>query len=267
MRERIENRARQAERRLPGPPGWLCLALTVVWLAACSPQRCPARAQERSQSGVGNRAAEPALGGQHHIGEHEGHRDAASYIEMLERPDRAGYQKPDEVVAALELKPGDVVADIGAGSGYFTTRLARAVGPVGRVYAEDVWEAMVDHLKARKTREGLDNVEVVLGLPADPKLPHRALDMAFLCNTWHHIEDRPRFLENLELALKPGGRVVIIDYKASKTPVGPPLKMRVPRAQVVSDLTAAGFSLVSELDILPYQYFLLFRAAERSRQE
>jgi len=240
--------------------------LALGWLAACSPQRCPAVAQELSHSGAGNRAAEPALGAEH-IEEHEGHRDPASYIEMLERPDRAGYQKPEEVVAALELRAGDAVADIGAGSGYFTVRLARAVGPGGRVYAEDVWEAMVGHLKARKTREGLDNVEVVLGSPADPKLPHRALDMAFICNTWHHIADRPRFLENLRFALKPKGRIVIIDYKASKTPVGPPLKMRVPRAQVVSDLAAAGFSLVSEPDILPYQYFLIFRAAERSRRE
>ncbi len=265
MRERGENQARRAERGFLGSAAWLWVALTFVPLAAYLPQRSTAVAAG-SDSAAANRAAEPTLGAQQ-IEEHEGHRDPASYIEMLERPDRAGYQKPEEVVAALELRAGDVVADIGAGSGYFTMRLARAVGPGGRVYAEDVWGAMVDHLKARKTREELENVEVVLGSPADPKLPHRALDMAFICNAWHHIEDRPRFLQNLELALKPEGRIVIIDYKASKTPVGPPLKMRVPRAQVVSDLAAAGFSLVSEPDILPYQYFLIFRAAGRARQK
>lgn len=194
---------------------------------------------------------------------HEGSRDPASYIEMLERSDRAAYQKPAEVVAALELRPGDVVADIGAGSGYFTLRLARAVAPNGKVYAEDVWQAMIDHIGERAAREGIANVELVLGLPADPKLAPRSIDLAFICNTWHHIQDHASFLEKLASSLKPGGRVAIVDYRATKTPVGPPLEMRVPQGRVAEELSEGGFGLLSQSDILPYQYFLIFKREER----
>ena len=192
---------------------------------------------------------------------HRLHQDPRSYIAMLEDPARDAYQKPEAVVAALRLRPGEAVADIGSGSGYFTLRLAQAVGPAGRVYAVDVDPNMVRHLNRRVRDAGVDNVRSVLAEPDDPLLADASVDRFFVCDTWHHIDDQAKYLVLMKKMLRPGGEVVMIDFKKEATPVGPPLGMRIAKEDLVKQMQASGFSLAAEHTFLPHQYFLVFRAA------
>jgi arsenite methyltransferase len=180
------------------------------------------------------------------------------YIALLEDPKRDEWQKPDAVIQALSFKEGQVVADIGAGSGYFTLRLARAVGQKGRVFAVDVDEGMLDYLHQRLDKEKIQNVQV-LHVPAhDPLLIDGSLDLAFVCNTYHHLEARDVYLRKLRKALKPGGRLVIVDfYKKEGIPVGPPLAMRLGEETVKKELQEAGLQVTEQLTFLPYQYILI----------
>jgi arsenite methyltransferase len=191
---------------------------------------------------------------------HEVHRDAKAYIAMLEDPERDGYQKPDQVVKALALKPGATVADIGAGSGYFTVRLAEAVGETGRVLAVDISPDMVLHMNRRLRDVGIRNVQTVLSAPDDPLLADASVDLFFICDTWHHIDERPKYLALLKRMLRPGGRIAIVDFHKRPLPFGPPLEMKIPREDVVKELEGAGFRLASEHTFLPHQYFLVFEA-------
>lgn len=193
--------------------------------------------------------------------EHGEHHDVDAYIRQLDDPSRDGRQKPDEVVAALGLKPGAVVADIGSGSGYFTFRLAKAVGETGRVFAVDVEPAMVRHVDARKVQLGLQNVESILAPPDDPKLPESAVDLVFVCDVWHHVEKQEAYLAALRRALKPGGRVVMIDYQKRPLPVGPSMDLKIAREDLVAQMEKNGFRLAQEHGLLPYQYFLVFDMA------
>jgi ubiquinone/menaquinone biosynthesis C-methylase UbiE len=189
---------------------------------------------------------------------HQRHGDPASYIASLEDPARDAYQKPDEVLKALALRPGEVLADIGSGSGYFTVRFARAVGEAGRVYAVDVSPDMVRHLNRRLRDSGVRNVVPVLSEPNDPLLPPASVDRVVIVNTWHHIDDRPGYLALLGRALKPGGQVVHVDFHKRDLPVGPPVSMKISREDLVKEMDAAGFRLAAEHTFLPYQYFLVF---------
>ena len=189
---------------------------------------------------------------------HHLHQDTKAYVAMLEDPKRDAYQKPHEVIQALQLKDGETVADIGAGSGYFTFRLARHVGEKGRIYAVDVSPDMIVHLNRRIRDEGVKNVTTVLCAPDDPLLPDASIDRVFICNTWHHIADHPRYLALLKKGLKPGGQIVMIDFKKEGTPVGPPTEMRINRTELVQEMEKNGFRVVGEQDFLPYQYFLAF---------
>ena len=189
---------------------------------------------------------------------HRLHGDPKAYIAALEDPKRDAYQKPHQVLEALGIKQGEVVADIGAGSGYFTMRLAHHVGPTGRVYAVDVSPDMIRHLNRRLREAGIRNVWSVLSDPGDPLLPDASVDRFVIVNTWHHIEDQPRYLTLLKRMLRPGGQVVHVDFQKRDLPVGPPLGMKVAREDVVKQMEAAGFRLAAEHAILPYQYFLVF---------
>jgi ubiquinone/menaquinone biosynthesis C-methylase UbiE len=192
---------------------------------------------------------------------HRLHRDPKAYVALLEDPARDGYQKPDEVLRALALRPGEAVADIGSGSGYFTVRLAGGVGTGGRVYAVDVDPEMVRHLNRRLRDSGLDNVRSVLADLDDPLLPDASVDRFFICDTWHHIGDQAKYLGLMKKMLRPGGQVVMIDFKKEETPMGPPLGMRIAREDLLRQMQAAGFILAAEHTFLPYQYFLVFRVA------
>ena len=190
---------------------------------------------------------------------HRLHRDPAAYIAMLEDPSRDAYQKPDEVIAALGLKSGEVIADIGSGSGYFTLRLAARVGSGGRVYGVDVDPEMVRHLNRRVRDAGLRNVRVLLADADDPLLPE-PVDRFLVVDTWHHVEKQGEYLGLMRKLLTPGGQVVMIDFRKEELPVGPPLAMKISRADLIEQMEANGFRLVKEHTFLPYQYFLVFEA-------
>jgi ubiquinone/menaquinone biosynthesis C-methylase UbiE len=189
---------------------------------------------------------------------HHRHGDPMAYIASLDDPARDAYQKPDEVLEALALRPGEVVADIGSGSGYFAVRFARAVGDAGRVYAVDVSPDMIRHLNRRLRDASLRNVVTVLSDPDDPLLPDASVDRFVIVDTWHHVEDQPKYLALLKRMLKPGGQVVHIDFQKRELPVGPPVAMKIAREDLVKQMEDAGFRLAAEHTFLPYQYFLVF---------
>ncbi|HKC12459.1 MAG TPA: methyltransferase domain-containing protein [Vicinamibacteria bacterium] len=189
---------------------------------------------------------------------HHLHRDAQAYIAMLEDPARDAYQKPNEVVAALGLKAGEVVADVGAGSGYFAVRLAQSVGPTGAVYAVDISPEMIVHLNRRIRDAGIQNVQTILAAPDDPLLRDASVDRFFVCDTWHHIADQEAYLTRMKRMLRPGGLVVMIDFQKRELPLGPPLAMKIAREDLIRQMEGAGFELLREHTFLPYQYFLVF---------
>jgi arsenite methyltransferase len=189
---------------------------------------------------------------------HQLHRDSNAYIGMLDDPKRDAYQKPHEVLAALAIKPGEVIADVGAGSGYFTFRLAHHIGDKGKMYAVDVSPEMILHLNRRIRQLKAMNVTSILADPDDPLLADGSLDRFFFSNSWHHIENRTKYLSLIRKMLKPGGAVVMIDFHKQELPVGPPLQMKIAREDVIKEMEANGFPLVKEHTFLPYQYFLMF---------
>jgi ubiquinone/menaquinone biosynthesis C-methylase UbiE len=192
-------------------------------------------------------------------GHHGNPADLDGYIARLEDPGRAAWQKPDQVVAKLGLRPGDTACDVGAGPGYFSLRLARAVGPEGRVLAVDVETRMLEALRDRLQAAGLTNVTPILSLPDDPLLPAGACDVALVVDTYHHFPDGLDYLRRLARSLKPGGRIVNIDYHKRETPVGPPLSHRVAREDFLETAGRAGLVLAQEESLLPHQYFLVLR--------
>jgi arsenite methyltransferase len=179
-------------------------------------------------------------------------------IASMERAERDEWQKPDEVVKALDLKNREVVADIGAGTGYFTRRLARAVAPDGKVYAVDVAADILAYLQDRADRESIHNIVTIVSRPDDPLLPANSLDLAFFCDTTHHIDNRVDFYRKLFPALKLHGRMAIIDYPPDSPHSPHKPEQMVPRSQVISEAEQAGFKFVKDFQFLPYHYFLLF---------
>jgi len=198
-------------------------------------------------------AAGPAFAQDHH--QHR-FKDAEKWSQVFDDPARDAWQKPFEVIAALKLAPDAVVADIGAGTGYFAARLARAV-PKGRVYAVDNEPDMVRHLAQRSKRENLDNLTAVQAGDNDPKLA-APVDIAILVDVYHHVPQREKYFAHLRTSLKPGGQLVIIDFTLD-SPVGPPRKARIPAERVKQELAKAGYTLAVEHGFLPNQYFLVFR--------
>jgi ubiquinone/menaquinone biosynthesis C-methylase UbiE len=158
----------------------------------------------------------------------------------------------------LGIRPGDDVADLGAGFGYFTIRLARAVAPGGRVYAVDVDQQMLEYIDRRAQEEQLDNIQTILADPHDPKLGSSSVDLILVCNTLHHISDRARYYPLLAQALKLGGRLVNIDFQKRPLPIGPSVEMKIAKKDSIKELEPSGFRLVKEFDFLKYQYFLVF---------
>jgi ubiquinone/menaquinone biosynthesis C-methylase UbiE len=179
-------------------------------------------------------------------------------IESMERAQRDEWQKPDEVVKALELKPGDVVADVGAGSGYFTRRIAKAVALGGKVYAVDVAADILDYLKERADREGLRNIVTIVSQPGNPMLPAKSVDLVFFCDTTHHIDHRVEFYRKLAPSVKAHGRMAIIDYPPDSPHAPHKPEQLVPRSEVISEAEQAGFKFVKDFQFLPYHYFLMF---------
>jgi len=173
------------------------------------------------------------------------------YAKVLEDPSRDEWQKPHDVVMALGLKSTDTVADIGAGTGYFARRFTHHAA---KVYAVDIDQKLLDIAR----HDAPTNLEAVLAAPDDPRLPAAAIDTIFFCDVLHHIENRQAYYAILARALKPGGRIVVIDFYKKDLPVGPPAEMKLSDAEVIAEFQKAGFSLSKRLDILPYQYYLFF---------
>jgi arsenite methyltransferase len=189
---------------------------------------------------------------------HRLHTDPKAYIGMLDDPQRDAYQKPHEVLAALNLKPGEVIADIGAGSGYFTFRLAHHVSAKGKIYAVDVSSDMIRHINRRIRELKANNIVSILAEPDDPLLHEQSVNRFFICDVWHHVEDQAKYLSLMKRMLKPGGEIVMIDFHKKELPFGPPLQMKIAREDLIKQMESSGFRLSKEHSFLPYQYFLIF---------
>jgi cyclopropane fatty-acyl-phospholipid synthase-like methyltransferase len=164
-------------------------------------------------------------------------------------------QKPEEVLKALDLKPGQVIVDLGAGKGYFTWRFARAVGPNGKAIGLEIEADLVDKMESDAKRRGLENYEARLVSADDPGLAPGSVDVVFLCDTYHHIADRVSYFAKIKSSLKPAGKLVILDLVRNGRNAG----HSVVREEVVKELRQAGFHLRRELDfLLPRQYFFEF---------
>ncbi len=180
---------------------------------------------------------------------------------LLEAPDRDEWQRPHQILDALGVADASVVADVGAGSGWFTVRLARRVGPNGTVYAQDVQPEMLAAITRRVQREGLANVRPVLGRDSDPRLPAGALDAVLMVDVVHEIDDRVTLFRNVSAALKPQGRVGVVDFRAGSSGPGPKPEERVASDIIEAEAAKAGLVLMRRDLSLPFQYFLIFSRA------
>jgi ubiquinone/menaquinone biosynthesis C-methylase UbiE len=181
----------------------------------------------------------------------------------LEGPDRDSWQKPDQVMDALRIGEGSVVTDLGAGGGWFTVRLARRVGPNGIVFAQDVQPQMLDSIRRRVDREGFRNVRYVRGEPTDPKLrADTPLDAVLIVDAYHEFSDPISLLRGLRAAIKPSGRIGIVNFTMDGGGPGPPASERVPAERVIEQAAAAGLTLVTRETFLEFQYFLIFGKEE-----
>jgi ubiquinone/menaquinone biosynthesis C-methylase UbiE len=183
--------------------------------------------------------------------------DVERYAKTFDDPARDAWQMPDRVVAALGLKRGDSVADLGAGTGYFTVRLAKSPAAL-KVYGADIEPAMVEYLRHRAMREGLKNIVPVLAAGDRANLPE-PVNVVLIVDTYHHIANRVAYFTNLKKSLKPGGSLAVIDFKKG-APDGPPEEFRFTPDQIKAELGQAGYTLKTQHDFLPRQMFLIFQA-------
>jgi SAM-dependent methyltransferase len=203
------------------------------------------------------------LKGDHHSGGHSDrgyHRSfdqAEKWAKEFDDPSRDAWQKPNEVLDALHLDRTARVADLGAGTGYFSARIARLI-PEGKLFAVDIEPDMLRFLGERAQREHLSFLVPVLASAGSPNLPE-PVDLVLVVDTYHHIDDRLAYFAALRASLRPGGRLAIVDFKAD-SPNGPPPEHRISAERVTAELNAAGYSLLATHLFLPRQYFLVFRA-------
>ncbi len=209
--------------------------------------------------GAGHGTGHGTGGHGHGRDRHGNPEDFEHYLARLQDPERAAWQKPDEVVRALGLREGAVACDLGAGPGAFTLLLARAVGPTGRVHAIDVEPRMLEILRARLREAAVSNVNPILAPGGEPALPPEPCDAVLVVNTFHHFPDGAAALRRLATALAPGGVIANVDFHEGELPVGPPADHKVSRAAFLSAAAAAGLEVVREETFLPYQYFVLLR--------
>src|SRR5881397_66532 len=178
--------------------------------------------------------------------------------DWLTRAERESEERPEEVLDALKIRPGDVVADVGAGVGYFSLRLARRVGKEGRVLAVDIQQAMLDKLKASRDAEKLDNIDLILGTETDPMLPVNSTDLVLMVDVYHEFSRPAEMMEKIRAALKPAGRLVLVEYRGEdpSVPIKPIHKMT--ERQVLEEITPCGFRHLETLRFLPRQHVIIF---------
>jgi ubiquinone/menaquinone biosynthesis C-methylase UbiE len=227
------------------------LAGAVCLAPAARAQQTVHPADHAQHAGHVDQAAQPP--------DHLAHRfeNAEEWAKSFDDPARDEWQMPDRVLGALAIQRGQTVADIGAGTGYFTVRLAKLpVSP--KVYAVDIEASMVEHIRHRAMHDGLTNVTAVQGAADRTNLPE-PVDLALVVDTYHHIPNRAAYFTALKASLKPGGRLAIIDFRKG-APSGPPEQFRFTPEQISSELGQAGFSLQATHEFLPRQVFLVFVA-------
>jgi len=213
-------------------------------------------------------APEPSSGakpaGDHnlHRGSDQGYQhsfhNAEDWAKEFDDPARDAWQKPDQILDSLHLHPASCVADLGAGTGYFSARIARRI-PQGKLFAADIEPEMVGYLQERAHREHLHVLVPVLATAATPNLPE-PVDVVLVVDTYHHIDERVAYFAALRASLRPGGRLAIVDFRPD-SPEGPPPEHRIPPEKTIAELTAAGYLLIETYDFLPRQYFLIFHAS------
>jgi ubiquinone/menaquinone biosynthesis C-methylase UbiE len=181
--------------------------------------------------------------------------------EWLTRSERETEEEPDKALDAIALRKGDVVADIGAGVGYFSWRMAERVGPAGKVYANDIQPGMLEQLKKNVAARGLSNVVPVLGTETDPKLPAGALDLTLLVDVYHEFSQPQKMLAAIRAALKPSGRLVLLEYRKEDPKVPIRLEHKMTVKEVRAEIEPEGFRFETSLETLPRQHILIFRAA------
>ena len=205
--------------------------------------------------------AQPASAPQMKHGEEPGYHhsfgNAETWAREFDDPARDVWQKPDEILDALQLASAAIVADIGAGTGYFSVRIAKRV-PDGKVFAVDIEPDMLRYLGERAHREHLHVLRPVQASADSPNLPE-PVDVALVVGTYHHIDDRVGYFSRLKSSLRPGGRLAVVDFKTD-APDGPPAERRIPPERVIVELEQAGYALVGRNEFLPRQYFLVFQA-------
>jgi predicted methyltransferase len=195
------------------------------------------------------------------------HPDVKKFVETFEGESREIFAKRDQIAAAVGLKPGMVVADVGAGTGLFTRIFARQVGPTGKVYAVDIAREFLDHIAKRDNEAGITNVTTVLCTPVTTALPPGSIDVAFICDTYHHFEFPARTMASLHAALKPGGRVVLVDFRRVPGESTTWVLGHVRAGQEVfeREVIDAGFKKVrEEKGVLKENYFVVFEKTEPS---
>jgi ubiquinone/menaquinone biosynthesis C-methylase UbiE len=183
---------------------------------------------------------------------------AADWSKTLEADNRVSTLKIGEIVAKLRLKPGETIADIGAGPGLFEVQLAKAVSPYGKVYAEDIDAGFFPEIKKKAMEAHVNNVETVLGQYTDPNLPAKNLDVVFFHDVLHHIQDRAGYLKTVTRYLKGSGRVVVIDFEAGQNPHKDQPDLQVSRQQLAMWAKDAGLKQVEDVKMFPDKYFLVY---------
>jgi SAM-dependent methyltransferase len=237
-----------------------CLLLVVF---ACASQILPLATSAQPVAGQTNRYGfyqphNPDGIGKIYLGREIAHVMGHESADWLERPERAAEEQPEQLVRALKLRSGDMVADIGAGTGYFTRRLAQAVGPAGRVFAEDVQPEMIALLKDLNARLSLTNITPVLGDAIDPHLATASVDLALLVDVYHEFEFPYEMMLGICRALKPGGCVIFVEYRGEDpaVPIKPLHKMT--EAQVKKEMSVLPLDWVKTIEVLPRQHIIIF---------
>ncbi|MGN6384904.1 MAG: class I SAM-dependent methyltransferase [Verrucomicrobiota bacterium] len=197
--------------------------------------------------------------GKFYLGREIAHVMGHQGADWLERPERTTEEAPDKLVELLQLKPGDNVADIGAGTGYMTWRMAKRVQPNGKIYAVDIQPEMIDLLKEQMKERSITNVVPVLGTISDPKLPADSIDLAIMVDVYHEFSEPVEMMKNIMAGLKNGGRVAFVEYRAedANVPIKPLHKMSV--AQVRKEAEAAGLTWQKTIEELPRQHLIIFQ--------
>jgi len=243
----------------------LTLAIALASVAACragSPATAPTTAPATTQAVYEYRPPSRDGIGKFYMGREIAHFMSHRGADWLERPEREAEEKPQLLVESMGLKPTDVVADIGAGTGYFAFRLAPLV-PQGKVLAVDIQQEMLDLLVANAKKRGVGNVEPVFGATADPKLPRDGVDVVLMVDAYHEFDQPREMMQAVVASLRLGGRVVLVEYRAEDPNVNIKPLHKMTEAQAVREMAAAGLTHVQTKGVLPQQHLMIFAKPTR----